>query len=125
MTLADLGWAGITATVAYGKLRLSAPPGVLTAAMQERIAASRDDLLRELAQDAQRAHLLAVAPDELLPADLVHGLRDADVVACDGGTSPTRKRLGLPLIGEFFRTTVEVDGIPRESAVARRKRAPS
>lgn len=84
MTLADLGWAGITATVAYGKLRLSAPPGVLTAAMQERIAASRDDLLRELAQDAQRAHLLAVAPDELLPADLVHGLRDADVVACDG-----------------------------------------
>ena len=32
----------------------------------------------------QRAHLLALAADEGLPAGLVHGLDDADVAACDG-----------------------------------------
>lgn len=32
----------------------------------------------------QRAHLLALADDEGLPAELVHGLDDADVAACNG-----------------------------------------
>lgn len=32
----------------------------------------------------QRAHLLALAADEWLPAGLVHGLGDADVTACAG-----------------------------------------
>lgn len=38
-------------------------------------------------QDSQtelRAHLLALAADEGLPAELVHGLDDADVAACAG-----------------------------------------
>lgn len=34
--------------------------------------------------DAQRAHLLILAADAGLPADLVHGLDDADVAACAG-----------------------------------------
>lgn len=33
---------------------------------------------------SQRAHLLALAADELLPAGWVHGLDDDDVAACDG-----------------------------------------
>src|SRR5690554_321327 len=32
----------------------------------------------------QRAHLLALAENELVPAGLVHGLADADVSACVG-----------------------------------------
>ena len=32
----------------------------------------------------QRAHLLALAADEGLPAGLVHGLADADATACAG-----------------------------------------
>lgn len=85
-TLSELKQAGIIATAAGGKLRLSAPAGVLTADLRERIAAGRAGLLREVAAlaDGQRARLLALAADELLPAGLVHGLGDADVAACEG-----------------------------------------
>ncbi|MFT4247637.1 MAG: hypothetical protein QM581_06305 [Pseudomonas sp.] len=84
ITLSELTHAGIVATVTDGRLRLSAPPGALTADIRERIAASRDDLLRELSPAAIRTHLLALAADELLPVDLVHALSDADVLACAG-----------------------------------------
>lgn len=84
VTLCELQRAGIDVAAVGGKLRLSAPAGTLDAAMRERIMASRDGLLRELGPDlpAQRARLLALAADELLPAGLVHGLDDADVAAC-------------------------------------------
>lgn len=49
VTLSELERAGIIATAADGKLRLSAPPGRLTADLRERIAEHRDDLLHELA----------------------------------------------------------------------------
>lgn len=49
VTLSELEQAGIIATMAGGKLRLSAPPGRLTADLRERIASHRDDLLHELA----------------------------------------------------------------------------
>lgn len=48
VTLSDLERAGIIATAADGRLRLSAPPGRLPADLRERIAEHRDDLLREL-----------------------------------------------------------------------------
>ena len=91
VTLSELSRAGIVVKAAGGKLRLSAPAGVLSVAMRERIAASRGDLLRELAPDvpAQRVHLLALAADELLPAGLVHGLDDAEVAACEGCPADT------------------------------------
>ena len=84
VTLCELQRAGIEVSAIGGKLRLSAPAGTLSAAMRERITASRDDLLRELGPDlsAQRARLLALAADDLLPAKLVHDLEDADVAAC-------------------------------------------
>ena len=49
VTLSELERTGIIATAADGRLRLSAPPGRLTADLRERIAGHRDDLLRELA----------------------------------------------------------------------------
>ena len=49
LTLSELERAGILATVADGKLRLSAPAGRLTADLRERIADHRDELLHELA----------------------------------------------------------------------------
>ena len=83
VTLFELEQAGIIATATAGKLRLSAPPGRLTADLRERIASHRDDLLHELAAlDALRGRLLKLADAEGLPLVLVHGLPDADVLAC-------------------------------------------
>lgn len=86
VTLGELQRAGIDVVAIGEKLRLSAPMGTLSATMRERIAASRDELLRELTLGvpAQRARLLALAADELLPVELVHGLDDTDVAACAG-----------------------------------------
>ena len=82
VTLSELNQVGIAVTVMNGRLRLSAPTGRLTAGLRERISAHREDLMRELAD--LRAHLLALAADEGLPAGLVHGESDADVAACAG-----------------------------------------
>jgi hypothetical protein len=87
VTLSELNQAGIVATVADGKLRLSAPAGRLTSALRERIASNRDALLRELA--GQRVHLLALAAEEGLPTGLVHGLSAADAAACGGLSDDT------------------------------------
>lgn len=50
LTLSELEQAGIIATAAGGKLRLSAPAGRLTADLRERVAEHRDELLNELAE---------------------------------------------------------------------------
>ena len=90
ITLPELEQAGIVASIADGKLRLSAPAGRLTAELRDRIARQRDALLRELTRRQRQAaaglrpHLLALANDEGLPAALVHALPDADVTACAG-----------------------------------------
>lgn len=90
ITLPELEQAGIVASIADGKLRLSAPAGCLTAELRDRIARQRDTLLREVTRRQRQAaagprpHLLALANYEGLPATLVHGLDDADVVACAG-----------------------------------------
>lgn len=92
VTLPELEQAGIVASIADGKLRLSAPAGRLTAELRDRIARQRDTLLREVTQRQRQAaaglrpHLLALAADEGLPATLVHNLADADVADCGGYT---------------------------------------
>jgi tubulysin polyketide synthase-like protein len=45
----DLERAGVTLTAAAGKLRVSAPAGVVTPAMREQLAEARDELLALLA----------------------------------------------------------------------------
>lgn len=49
VTLSDLARAGIVATAAGGRLRLSAPTGLLTQELRQRIAGNRDGLLDDLA----------------------------------------------------------------------------
>ena len=95
VTLPELEQAGIVASIADGKLRLSAPAGRLTAELRDRIACQRDALLGELTRRQRqavvdlRAHLLALAENEGLPAVLVDHLPDAEVVACTGEADPT------------------------------------
>lgn len=95
VTLSELEQAGIVASIADGKLRLSAPAGRLTAELRDRIACQRDALLGELTRRqrqttaALRAHLLELAENEGLPAVLVDHLPDAEVVACTGEADPT------------------------------------
>ena len=61
----------------------SATPATLSTSSHQRVAESQES--QEVAGEkskAQRARLLALAADELLPAGLVHGLDDADASAC-------------------------------------------
>lgn len=70
------------------------PPKVAESQESQGAAPARTPQSRRVAEVAgrgaaettpgQRARLLALAADEGLPAGLVHGLADADAVACDG-----------------------------------------
>lgn len=55
ITLDELNQVGIVATVANGKLRLSAPVGRLTPDLRERITRQRDALLGELTRQQREA----------------------------------------------------------------------
>src|SRR5690606_31413656 len=72
-------------------LRLTPPatpatPATLPASGSRKVAESQVSQGVDPATNTkeQRAHLLALAADEGLPAGLVHGLADADVSACAG-----------------------------------------
>jgi hypothetical protein len=88
LSLSELTHAGVAVTVADGRLRLSAPTDRLTPDLRERIAANRDELVAAL---TMRVRLVALAADEGLPNDLVHGLTDDDVAACVGESDDTMR----------------------------------
>lgn len=70
---------GLLSVMAVGRPALSEPAkGLLS------VLSVGGPALSELERLPQRAHLLVLADDEGLPAELVHGLDDADVTACAG-----------------------------------------
>lgn len=82
--LAELQGAGIVLSARGGRLRVEARPGAISAALLARLAAEKPALLALLAPDPMRAHLLKLAADEGLQADLVNGLDCADIATCAG-----------------------------------------
>ena len=68
-----------------GPAAIPAIPAILGTPPAQRIAESQESQGGDAEKaKAQRARLLALAADEGLPAGLVHGLADADAVACAG-----------------------------------------
>lgn len=78
VTLSELEQAGIVATLAGGKLRLSAPPGRLTADLRARLLCEKTALVALL---SARARLLTLAKADGLPAVLVIGMNAEDMTA--------------------------------------------
>ncbi|MDR1075348.1 MAG: hypothetical protein LBL59_03355 [Xanthomonadaceae bacterium] len=85
LTLSELMATGIQVQHVHGKLRLSAPPGVLTDELHQRIAQNKTALLVELSQ-ASRARLSALVDTNALPGAPILALSDEDALACYGHT---------------------------------------
>jgi hypothetical protein len=84
--LDQLRASGITVTAVGDRLRLSAKPGALTAAMRADVLAVKGELIHLLQHDL-RDHLHRIAADAGLPESIVETLDDddlAETVGCYG-----------------------------------------
>ena len=81
-----------------GPAAIPAIPAILGTPPAQRIAESQESQGGDAEKaKEQRARLLALAADEVLPAGLVHGLADADAVACAGLPDDTLRAYLLAL----------------------------
>jgi len=81
-----------------GPAAIPAIPAILGTPPAQRIAESQESQGGDAEKaKEQRARLLALAADEGLPAGLVHGLADADAVACAGLPDDTLRAYLLAL----------------------------
>lgn len=85
--LAELKMSGVRLSRKGDRLHVEARPGILTAKLRERLAASKPALLVLLsAPNVIREKLLMLAADERVPATIVQGLHTDHLAACVGCT---------------------------------------